>query len=169
MAAYKYQSMYGHFSDGISPSKPFIKGLHELTRYDASFTNKDAYKVYAQFCSKKPNAWTGSILNGVPVTSNETWRYDEWLQMNARNQLCKLEHWGFLKRVHPGVYVWHPRYGAMHITSLLRDVHILQCYALENRARIKARVKVLEAQGLSTEAIYKMLDRERDGGNRYER
>ena len=154
---HKYQSMYGHFSDGVSPSKPFIRALAHETGHGnmAAFTNKVAYEVYAIHCGKKDHRFDGSptILHDM--------ENDPRLQMNVRNQLCKLAHWGILTRIRLGVYKWCDPYVTMTMLGLINDVEVLQREALKHRAEIKRRVQELENLGWTTEQIYKKLDEER--------
>jgi len=92
-----------HWTDRVRLNKSFADRLRRIT-YDPAYdtnpvTNKDAYIVYALYHStKKDGSRTGTLSWLV--------KYDAYMKMNVRNQLCKMERLGMLRRVKPGVYEW---------------------------------------------------------------
>lgn len=128
-----HRSMYEHFTDGVSPSKPFISKLREQSATWTEITNKDAYRIYALWCAK--HSAYGDAVN------------DLWCQMNARNQMCKLEHFGILIRIRPGVYHWNTMLRKYSPEDIL-DLYATQQHAANRRrAEVRARYQQLMAEG----------------------
>lgn len=92
-------SKLDHWTDSVRVNKRFLRNLHEATAYQnkGHLTNLDGYILYWLYHIdlKRPrNYRLGSEMK------------DPQMQMNVRNQLCKLEHIGILIRVKPGHYKW---------------------------------------------------------------
>jgi len=87
---------YEHWTDGVKANKRFMATLYANTHALRSFTNQQAYMFY----------W----LYHQQIAGQQMPKLDDpFMQMNVRNQLCKLEHTGLLTRIHPGVYKWTPK------------------------------------------------------------
>lgn len=94
-----------HWTEGVRLNQKFREALEE--HYPRAFTNKQAYKVYADHnAERKTRPYYDPTKPEPPMVSYGPIEKDEWLQMNVRNQLCKMEHLGLLIRVAPGTYLW---------------------------------------------------------------
>lgn len=97
------KSKYEHWTDGFKLNRSFLAHLHQVC--PDHILNKEAYHVYAVDHAKKKWRYTGRVIDGKPERKMDIWK-DEFLQMNVRNQLCKMEHLGILRRISPGLYCW---------------------------------------------------------------
>lgn len=102
----KSASKRKHWTENVHRNYRFEQELRVL--FPIRVTNAQAYEVYAEFHAKRPaypryapeKPEPPKVAYG-PIVENE------WLRMNVRNFLCKLEHLGILRRIEPGVYVWN--------------------------------------------------------------
>jgi hypothetical protein len=91
--------VYDHWTDSVRINKRFLRNLYEATASQnrGHFTNKDAYVLYWLYHSDITKQRTYAL--GYEAKDPE-------MQMNVRNQLCKMEHEGLTIRVKPGHYKW---------------------------------------------------------------
>ena len=102
---------YAHWTDSVRLNKRFAWTLYQATHLKQRFDNQQAYMLYWLYHMDIKHARQYAM--GYEAQ-------DPFMQMNVRNQLCKLEHEGLLRRVKPGLYTWTE----------------------EGHAKIKSRVKV---------------------------
>lgn len=102
-------NMKRHWTDNVAVNQKFLRALREEAL--GSVSNKTAYQIYARNCADRktyiaydPTRLTTPKVKVADIVENE------FLQMNVRNQLCKLEHLGILERTMPGQYVWVPKH-----------------------------------------------------------
>jgi len=90
---------YDHWTDSVRVNKRFLRNLYEATASQnrGHFTNQDGYVLYWLYHSDITKQRKYAL--GYEAKDPE-------MQMNVRNQLCKLEHIGILVRVKPGHYKW---------------------------------------------------------------
>lgn len=94
-----------HWTENVHRNYRFEQELRMLC--PIRVTNVQAYQIYAQYHAERPtHPVYDETVPEPPRVSYEPIEKDQWLQMNVRNQLCKLEHLKILERVEPGVYVW---------------------------------------------------------------
>ena len=112
---------YDHWTDSFRINQSFVADLMNVIG-NRPFTNWDAYRLYLSFHASKRNVrmWN-HILEGyreafaakndidphyLRFLESQALNGDQWMQMNVRNQLCKLHHMGRLIRTSPGHYIW---------------------------------------------------------------
>lgn len=90
-----------HWTDSVRINKRFLQTLFEATHAQnkGRFTNQQAYLLYWLYHSSVDPNRRHHYKVGYELA-------DPSMQMNVRNQLCKLEHEKLLIRVKPGTYRW---------------------------------------------------------------
>lgn len=91
---------YDHWTDSVRFNYKFVAILLEELEPPLHVTNKEAYKLYEQFCAKR-NPEVDAKMEEILGYKDRSFEH-----MNVRNQLCKLEYKGLLIRIKPGVYRW---------------------------------------------------------------
>jgi len=97
-------SKYDHWTDGVRLNQGFARVLFEHCEPPLYISNKDAYVVYEQFHAAKPT-YISTVKQGVPTF--KPIHDNSFLQMNVRNQLCKMAYMGIIVRIRNGVYRWN--------------------------------------------------------------
>jgi hypothetical protein len=109
--------MKKHWTDKVKVSRRFTNELK--ARHPGEVTNAEAYKVridtlpekYLEirrrgYVMRREHSGDIKYFKDTPREFELFLLQDEFLKMNVRNQLCKLEHLGELVRLSPGRYVW---------------------------------------------------------------
>ena len=96
-----------HWTDIVRVNRKFMSHLRqELT--NARITNAVAYDIYVKHCARRTTCYrydrTATVLPKARLASATE---DPWIQMNVRNQLCKMEHLELIIRIAPGYYRWN--------------------------------------------------------------
>jgi hypothetical protein len=94
-----------HWTDSVRINEKFATKLKGLCPEQVN--NKGAYLVYGLFNAQRKTypTYDAKATEAPKVKYDNIW-HDPFLQMNVRNQLCKLEHVGRLERIAPGNYIW---------------------------------------------------------------
>jgi len=155
-----HKSMYDHFTDGVSPNETFVRALRKRTR-TRPVTNRDGYEVYAEFCAKKKYHWSTYGPNRA-TEMHEDMVNDYWLQMNVRNQMCKLEYFGILIRDHPGKFHWNPLLAKYDEDGIIDLYRTQQRAALRRRDEMRKRLAELEKMGYSYPDALTIMNQEKE-------